>query len=99
MFDLSKDVSSGTVAVWLVPIGSFQGQITYYQLGHPEGRVPFGGAGNGHAYLIGKTCTDLHYFAWPVKESKAFHRSLRAWGVTPWEMRGERPFGGVSVAA
>ena len=53
MFDLSKDVSSGTAAVWLVPIGSFQGQITYYQLGHPEGRVPFGGAGNGHAYLIG----------------------------------------------
>ena len=37
MFDLSKRRLSGTAAVWLVPIGSFQGQITYYQLGHPEG--------------------------------------------------------------
>ena len=38
-FDLSKDIPSGTAAVWLVPTGSFQDQITYYQLGHPEGRV------------------------------------------------------------
>ena len=36
MFDLSKDVPSGIAAVWLVPIGSFRNQITYYQLGHPN---------------------------------------------------------------
>jgi hypothetical protein len=46
MFDLSDSIPSGTAAVWLVPIGPFQ-MVTYYQLGHPEGRVSFGGGGNG----------------------------------------------------
>ena len=46
-FDLSKDIPSRTGAVWLVPTGSFQDRITYYQLDHPEGRVSFGGGGNG----------------------------------------------------
>lgn len=48
-FDLSHDIRPGTAAVWLIPVGAIHGRITYYELGHPEGRVPFGGGGNGSA--------------------------------------------------
>jgi hypothetical protein len=44
-FDLTNDIPKGTAAVWLIPVGPVRGKVTYYELGHPEGRVPFGGGG------------------------------------------------------
>jgi hypothetical protein len=43
LFDLTGIIPPGTASVWLVPFGSIDNRITYYELGYPEGRIPFGG--------------------------------------------------------
>jgi hypothetical protein len=55
LVDLSPRMPPGVMAVWVIPLGSIQGQrVNIYQLGHPEKKVALVGGAPSRIVLQGR---------------------------------------------